>query len=163
MIRSVDLVKTSTDRRAVVVFTDGEDTASHASPTSVRTALQINNVLLYLVAQGKAATDMTLRDQLTKLVEETGGRALFSFHMSSLKDHFADTVSPLEGTAIFTLALQPPMPEIADRVARRVETQFARGIADEVRGLLARGGPEVAHPLKGLVSRMVLQLSLIPF
>jgi tRNA dimethylallyltransferase len=86
-------------------------------------------------------------------------RALEVFYLTGrpLTDHFADTVSPLEGTAIFTLALKPPMPEIADRVARRVEAQFARGIADEVRGLLARGVPEDAQPFKGLVYRQVLE------
>jgi tRNA dimethylallyltransferase len=59
--------------------------------------------------------------------------------------------------AIVTLALKPAMSEIADRVARRVEAQFARGIADEVRGLLARGVPEDAQPFKGLVYRQVLE------
>ncbi|MGH9148229.1 MAG: tRNA (adenosine(37)-N6)-dimethylallyltransferase MiaA [Vicinamibacterales bacterium] len=86
-------------------------------------------------------------------------RALEVFYLTGrpLTDHFADTVSPLEGTAIFALALKPPMPEIAGRVARRVEAQFARGIADEVRGLLARGVPEDAQPFKGLVYRQVLE------
>ena len=86
-------------------------------------------------------------------------RALEVFYLTGrpLTDHFADTVSPLEGMAIVTLALKPPMSEIADRVARRVEAQFARGIADEVRGLLARGVPEDAQPFKGLVYRQVLE------
>jgi tRNA dimethylallyltransferase len=86
-------------------------------------------------------------------------RALEVFYLTGrpLTDHFADTVSPLEGMAIVTLALKPAMSEIADRVARRVEAQFARGIADEVRGLLARGVPEDAQPFKGLVYRQVLE------
>ncbi len=86
-------------------------------------------------------------------------RALEVFYLTGrpLTDHFADTVSPLEGVAMFTLALRPPMPEIADRVARRVEAQFARGIVDEVRGLLARDVPEDAQPFKGLVYRQVLE------
>jgi tRNA dimethylallyltransferase len=86
-------------------------------------------------------------------------RALEVFYLTGrpLTDHFADTVSPLEGMAIVTLALKPPMSEIADRVARRVEAQFARGIADEVRGLLAGGVPEDAQPFKGLVYRQVLE------
>jgi tRNA dimethylallyltransferase len=86
-------------------------------------------------------------------------RALEVFYLTGrpLTDHFAETVSPLEGVEIFSLALRPPMPEIADRVARRVEAQFARGIVDEVRGLLARGVPEEAQPFKGLVYRQVLE------
>jgi tRNA dimethylallyltransferase len=49
------------------------------------------------------------------------------------------------------------MAEIAERVTRRVDAQFARGIVDEVRGLLARGVPEDAQPFKGLVYRQVLE------
>jgi tRNA dimethylallyltransferase len=86
-------------------------------------------------------------------------RALEVFYVTGkpLTDHFAETVSPLEGVAIFSLALKPPMSEIAERVTRRVEAQFARGIVDEVRGLLARGVPEDAQPFKGLVYRQVLE------
>jgi tRNA dimethylallyltransferase len=86
-------------------------------------------------------------------------RALEVFYLTGkpLTDHFAETVSPLEGVAMLSLALRPPMPEIAERVTRRVDAQFARGIVDEVRGLLARGVPEDAQPFKGLVYRQVLE------
>jgi tRNA dimethylallyltransferase len=86
-------------------------------------------------------------------------RALEVFYLTGkpLTDHFAETVSPLEGVAVLSLALRPPMPEIAERVTRRVDAQFARGIVDEVRGLLARGVPEDAQPFKGLVYRQVLE------
>ena len=54
-------------------------------------------------------------------------------------------------------ALTLPSEHIGDRVARRVDAQFARGIVDEVRSLLARGLPESAHPFSGLVYRQVLE------
>ena len=38
----------------------------------------------------------------------------------------------------------------------RVDQQFAAGIVDEVRGLLARGVPESARPFGGLVYRQVM-------
>jgi tRNA dimethylallyltransferase len=46
----------------------------------------------------------------------------------------------------------------AERVARRVAEQFARGIVDEVRGLLASGVPPEARPFGGLVYRQVMEL-----
>ena len=46
----------------------------------------------------------------------------------------------------------------AERVARRVDEQFARGIVDEVRGLLARGVPADARPFGGLVYRQVMEM-----
>ena len=41
---------------------------------------------------------------------------------------------------------------------RRVDAQFRRGLMDEVRGLLAAGLPETAHPFTGLVYRQALEL-----
>ena len=46
----------------------------------------------------------------------------------------------------------------AERVARRVEEQFARGIVAEVRGLLERGVPPDARPFGGLVYRQVMDM-----
>jgi tRNA dimethylallyltransferase len=43
-------------------------------------------------------------------------------------------------------------------VARRVDDQFARGIVDEVRALLARGVPPDARPYGGLVYRQVVEM-----
>jgi tRNA dimethylallyltransferase len=51
-----------------------------------------------------------------------------------------------------------PAPLIADRVARRVDAQFAAGIVDEVKGLLARGVPATARPFGGLVYRQVMEM-----
>lgn len=74
-----------------------------------------------------------------------------------ITEHFAATASALPEYTVTAFALLLPAPEIAARVAQRVETQFARGVVDEVRGLLARGVPETAHPFTGLVYRQVLE------
>ena len=71
--------------------------------------------------------------------------------------HFAETVSPLPEYAVVTYALQIPPEATAERVARRVDDQFARGVVDEVRALLAAGVPATAHPFTGLVYRQVLE------
>jgi tRNA dimethylallyltransferase len=74
-----------------------------------------------------------------------------------LTAHFADTVAPLPEYEVTTFALQIPAEATAERVARRVDEQFARGVVDEVRALLASGIPETAHPFTGLVYRQVLE------
>lgn len=74
-----------------------------------------------------------------------------------LTDHFADTQSALPEYEVAAFALVIPPQEIAGRVARRVESQFARGLLDEVRGLLASGLPATAHPFTGLVYRQALE------
>lgn len=75
-----------------------------------------------------------------------------------LTQHFAETTSPLPEYAIAAFALAIPSEETAERVARRVDAQFEQGLLDEVRGLLAAGLPETAHPFSGLVYRQVLEL-----
>lgn len=74
-----------------------------------------------------------------------------------LSTHFADTRSPLPGYEIRSFALRLPSELTAERVARRVDAQFAQGLLDEVRGLLAAGVPGSAHPFSGLVYRQALE------
>jgi tRNA dimethylallyltransferase len=74
-----------------------------------------------------------------------------------LTAHFADTVSPIPDVAVVALALRLPAAEISDRVTRRVDEQFERGLLDEIRTLLARGIPETARPFGGLVYRQALE------
>lgn len=74
-----------------------------------------------------------------------------------LSTHFAWTRAPLSDYHVVTVALRLPAAAIAERVARRVDAQFARGLLDEVRGILARGVPPEAHPFTGLVYRQVLE------
>ncbi|MGE0593484.1 MAG: tRNA (adenosine(37)-N6)-dimethylallyltransferase MiaA [Vicinamibacterales bacterium] len=87
-------------------------------------------------------------------------RALEVHHLTGrpLSSHFVDTVSPIADCALVTIALQVPPPLTAERVARRVDEQFAHGIVDEVRGLLAQGLPRRARSLGGLVYRQVLEM-----
>lgn len=74
-----------------------------------------------------------------------------------LTEHFAATESPLPGYDIVSFALCITPEETADRVAARVDAQFARGLLDEIRGLLAAGVSETAHPFTGLVYRQALE------
>ncbi|HKB11451.1 MAG TPA: tRNA (adenosine(37)-N6)-dimethylallyltransferase MiaA [Vicinamibacterales bacterium] len=86
-------------------------------------------------------------------------RALEVFFLTGrpLTAHFADTASPIPDVELLAIALRLPAAEISARVTRRVDQQFARGLLDEVRGLLARGVPEDARPFGGLVYRQALE------
>ncbi len=75
-----------------------------------------------------------------------------------LSDHFSDTQSLIPDVDVVAVALQLPRELTAERVARRVEEQFTRGIVDEVLGLLASGVPEQARPFGGLVYRQVIEM-----
>jgi tRNA dimethylallyltransferase len=86
-------------------------------------------------------------------------RALEVFFLTGrpLTAHFTDTVSPLPDVDVVAVGLRLPAEQISERVTRRVDEQFARGLLDEIRTLLARGIPEAARPFGGLVYRQALE------
>jgi tRNA dimethylallyltransferase len=86
-------------------------------------------------------------------------RALEVFLLTgrTLTAHFADTASPIQGIDVLSVGLRLPAAQISERVTRRVDEQFARGLLDEIRGLLASGVPETARPFGGLVYRQALE------
>jgi tRNA dimethylallyltransferase len=76
----------------------------------------------------------------------------------TLTDHFGSTVSLIADCTVIPIGLRLHAALTAERVARRADDQFARGIVDEVRGLLARGVPPTARPFGGLVYRQVMEM-----
>ena len=86
-------------------------------------------------------------------------RALEVFFLTGrpLTAHFADTASPIADLEVLAVGLRLPAARISERVTRRVDQQFARGLLDEIRTMLARGIPEDARPFGGLVYRQALE------
>ena len=86
-------------------------------------------------------------------------RALEVFFLTGrpLTAHFADTASPIADMRVLPIALKLPAEQTSARVTRRVDEQFARGLLDEIRDLLARGVPESARPFGGLVYRQAIE------
>jgi tRNA dimethylallyltransferase len=87
-------------------------------------------------------------------------RALEVFYTTGrpLTTHFADTRSLIADCDVVAVGLKIPPALTAQRVARRVDEQFARGVVGEVKGLLERGVPPDARPFGGLVYRQVMEL-----
>ena len=75
-----------------------------------------------------------------------------------LSAHFAETRSPLPEYDVCAIGLRLPSEDIATRVARRVEQQWARGVVQEVLDNLAAGIPREANPFGGLVYRQILEM-----
>ena len=86
-------------------------------------------------------------------------RALEVFFLTgrALTTHFAETQSPIPDVERLAFAVRLPAAQIAERVTRRVDDQFERGLLAEIRTLLDRGIPETARPFGGLVYRQALE------
>jgi len=74
-----------------------------------------------------------------------------------LTEHFAETASLIPDVRVAAIGLTLAAAPLAERVEKRVQEQFARGLLDEMRQLLARGVPEDARPFGGLVYRQALE------
>jgi tRNA dimethylallyltransferase len=86
-------------------------------------------------------------------------RALEVFFLTGrpLTEHFAETQSAIPGLEVLAIGLRLPAAQISERVTRRVDEQFDRGLLDEIRRLLASGLSEQARPFGGLVYRQALE------
>jgi tRNA dimethylallyltransferase len=132
----------------------GRDTALRARLERVAQRRGVERLHRWLSRlDGASAARIQLRD-LKRIV-----RALEVYLLTGrpITMHFADTTPALPEYTVTAFALAISSQETANRVARRVDAQFERGLMDEIRGLLASGVPETAHPFTGLVYRQALE------
>ena len=108
LIRAVDLVKTQPSPRVIVAFTDGQDVGSIATVDSVRSALQVHNVTLFLVVQSSGPDKGTPIEALSRAADETGGGAWFARSMSALKDQFVEIIADMSSR--YVLSYVPARP-----------------------------------------------------
>ena len=82
-------------RKALLVFTDGEDQGSHTSRAEVERALEASDATLYSIGHGAGTSADALKKLLARLSEPTGGRLLFADNLSRLHDAFGDMLREL--------------------------------------------------------------------
>ncbi len=77
IIRGVQQLSKQPGRRVLVVFSDGDDRTSHATIHAVEQAVRANDATLFMVALGRGVKEAQLKSGIERLVELSGGRALF--------------------------------------------------------------------------------------
>jgi len=95
VLRGIEMLGRQAGRKALVVFTDGEDQGSHATIADVERRLQSSDVTLYMIGQGRGVTVQYLRTVMERLSTPTGGRALFTDSIDALHAAFADLLDEL--------------------------------------------------------------------
>ena len=132
----------------------GRDAAVRARLEAIAVKKGVEQLHRILARVDRASAERIQPRDLKRLV-----RALEVFVLTGrpLTAHFAETTPPLPDFDVVPIAVRLPADQIADRVARRVDEQFERGLLDEMRGLLSRGVPETARPFGGLVYRQALE------
>jgi VWFA-related protein len=95
ILRAVDMLGRQPGRKALVVFTDGEDQGSHATMADVERRLQSSDVTLYMIGQGRGITLDPLKRVMSRLSTPTGGRALTTDSVDELQGAFAELLDEL--------------------------------------------------------------------
>ena len=108
-----DLLGRRSGRRAMVIFTDGDDKVSHATVESVVRRAESSDATLYMIGQGQAADNQSLQALLSKLAAISGGRAFFETDAERLAPVFDDILQDLSNQ--YLISYQPTNPVDDDR------------------------------------------------
>lgn len=106
-------------RKAVVLFTDGEDNRSRLSVNQVIEMARASEVAIFSVAQG-ADESKVLMLFLNRLAEETGGRSYFIGNIKKLHEVFRSILDELKSQYFLTYTPQNLKPRSWHQIQVRV-------------------------------------------
>jgi VWFA-related protein len=95
LARGLERLAAQTGRKALVVFTDGEDNTSAMSIEGTEQLLGKTDATIYLVGQGTALKDLRFRAILDRLAASSGGRTFYPHNEDDLVRAFADVSEEL--------------------------------------------------------------------
>lgn len=95
VVRGVEMLGRQTGRKALVIFTDGEDQGSHVALEDVERRLQESDVTLYMIGQGRGVSQENLRKTMERLTAPTGGRVFTSDSIDALHVSFEELLEEL--------------------------------------------------------------------
>jgi Ca-activated chloride channel family protein len=105
LLRGLDLLDQRRGRRALVVFTDGEDRSSHATEQDVERRVEVSNAPIYVIAQGRGTRERSLKHVLDRLADVSGGRSFYTDKIDELGGVFAEITEDLASQ--YLLAYDP--------------------------------------------------------
>jgi len=108
MFKGLDLLESQRGRRALVLFTDGEDQISHATVEDVERRIEASATPVYVIAQGKGMREAPLRRVLDRLAGVSGGRTFYTERIDELDGVFAEIGEDLASQ--YLLAYDPSNP-----------------------------------------------------
>lgn len=124
IIKSIDALGTRTGRRALVVFSDGEDQSSHVPLSAVERKVEASDVTLYIIGQGRGATSPRLISIIQRLTQTSGGRAFFAERADKLDEPFAEIIDELSHQYLLGY---PPINQKRDANWRPIRVEVADG------------------------------------
>ena len=129
VLRGLDLLEKHRGRRALVLFTDGEDMVSHATAQDVQRRIEVSASPVYVVAQGKGMREPGLKRVLDRVAGVSGGRAFYTDRVEELDGVFAEIGEDIASQYLLAYA---PTELVRDGGWRTIRVEVA-GTKDAVR------------------------------
>lgn len=105
IVLGTDMLNLQGGRKALVVFSDGEDSGSRVALDDVEQRLEGTDVTLYMIGQGRGLTHEYLQEVMQRLVKPTGGRHFSTDNVDKLQEIFAELLEELSNQ--YLLSYQP--------------------------------------------------------
>ncbi len=112
-------------KKAIVLFTDGDDNASGLTPEAAIKRVLDTGVPVYAVAEGEARRSSQLRRQLRQLADRTGGSSYEANSPGDIEKVFRDIQSELKH--LYLMTYRPPEGDRTKWRAIRVEVGESTG------------------------------------
>ncbi len=139
MLTALNTVGKQPGRRAIVVFSDGEDQNSVATLKRVETRLETSDATIYTIGLGKSVRDRDLAQVMARMSQMSGGRAFLIDSIDELDKVFADIVEELSNQYLLSYASSN---DARDGTWRKITVEL-NGLSHQVRhrqGYRAGGG-----------------------
>jgi Ca-activated chloride channel homolog len=130
VLRSLDLLDRQRGRRALILFTDGEDRSSRATIEDVERRVEMSAAPIYVIAQGKGMRERELKRVMDRLADVSGGRAFFTDSIQELPGVFTAILEDLANQ--YLLAYDPSNP-LRDGNWRAIKVEVEGTAARKVR------------------------------
>jgi Ca-activated chloride channel family protein len=95
IVRGLQQLSKQSGRRVLVVFSDGDDKTSHSTIQAVEQAVRSSDATLFMVALGSGVRNASIKSSIERLVDMSGGRALFVERSDQLDGPFAEILEEL--------------------------------------------------------------------
>jgi VWFA-related protein len=96
MADGLNRLEQHTGRKALIVFTDGDDAGSRLSFEDIVRRLEASDATVFMIGQGSGVSSERLKKTMHTLAEPTGGRALFFTRIDELGAAFDSLLDELK-------------------------------------------------------------------
>jgi len=104
ILHGLNMVGRQPGRRALVVFSDGEDQNSVATLARVRSRLEQSDATIYTIGLGRSVRDRALAEILAQMSAMSGGRSFLIDRVDELEAVFGDIVEELSNQYLLSYA-----------------------------------------------------------